>query len=62
MCYRLVIPENDKLAPAGTTKSMPNISLQRFDPLLLHHELNTDYPESSDSEDELEHIISLTRT
>jgi len=54
--------KTDKLAPAGTTKSMPNISLQRFDQLSLHHELNTEYPESSDSEDEREHIIALIRT
>lgn len=52
----------DRLAPAGTAKSMPNISLQNFNPLSLHHELNTEHPESSDSEDEREHIISLTRT
>ncbi len=54
--------KTDKLAPAGTEKSMPNIPLQNFNPLPLHQELNTQYPESSDSEDEREYVIRLIRT
>lgn len=54
--------KTDKLAPAGTEKSMPNIPLQNFNPLPLHQELNTQYPESSDSEDEQKYVIPLIRT